>query len=77
MDRMGRQTPQEQQAEGSWKQFRGRLRESWGVLTDDDLDRHEGKRDQLEGHIQEKTGETRESIRGTIDRLSREIKYRI
>lgn len=67
--------PKRQQAEGNWKQFKGRLKEAWGTLTDDDLDRYEGQRDQLEGHIQEKTGETRDSIRKTLDRLGTESKY--
>ncbi|PEN12963.1 hypothetical protein CRI94_11900 [Longibacter salinarum] len=62
--------PKEQQAKGNWKQLKGKIKEAWGVLTDDDLDRYEGKRDQLEGHIQEKTGESREKIRKKLDRMS-------
>lgn len=69
-------SPGEQQARGNWKQFRGRLREAWGSLTDDELDRFEGRRDQLEGHIEEKTGDTRVEIRRRLDDLSRELKYR-
>lgn len=69
-------SPREQQSEGNWKQLRGRLKEAWGSLTDDDLDRYKGRRDQLEGQIQARTGETRESIRETLDRLSREARYR-
>ena len=69
-------SPSEQQAGGKWKQFKGRMKEAWGTLTDDDLDRYEGKRDQLEGHIQEKTGEDRKEIRRKIDRLSKELKYK-
>ncbi len=42
------------QAEGNWKQFKGYVREKWGDLTDDDLDRIAGKREKLVGHIQEK-----------------------
>jgi uncharacterized protein YjbJ (UPF0337 family) len=34
---------------GQWKQVRGQVKEQWGKLTDDDLDRIEGKRDQLLG----------------------------
>lgn len=69
-------SPGEQQARGNWKQFRGRLREAWGSLTDDDLDKYEGRRDQLEGHIEEKTGETRENIRRMMDKLTREVRYK-
>lgn len=69
-------SPKEQKMEGSWKQFKGRIKEAWGSLTDDEMDRMEGKRDQLEGLIEEKTGESREKIRREIDRLSSESKYR-
>lgn len=39
--------------EGNWKQFKGKVREQWGNLTDDHLDSIGGKRDQLVGKIQE------------------------
>jgi uncharacterized protein YjbJ (UPF0337 family) len=68
-------TPEEQQARGNWMQFKGRLREAWGSLSDDELDRFEGRKDQLEGHIHEATGEAREKIRDMMDRLSRESRY--
>jgi uncharacterized protein YjbJ (UPF0337 family) len=41
---------------GNWKQMRGKLREKWGKLTDDDLDVAAGRRDQLIGRIQERYG---------------------
>lgn len=69
-------TPREQQAKGGWKQFKGRLQEAWGSLTDDELDRYEGRRDQLEGYLERKTGETREEIRKRIDSLSSDSQYR-
>lgn len=69
-------SPREQKMEGSWKQFKGRLKEAWGSLSDDEMDRMEGKRDQLEGLIEQKTGESRENIRRKIDRLSTEAKYK-
>jgi len=34
--------------EGNWKQFKGRAKEKWGRLTDDDLDVVNGRRDQLD-----------------------------
>jgi uncharacterized protein YjbJ (UPF0337 family) len=46
--------------EGNWKQFKGKIREKWGKLTDDDLDVIAGKRDQLVGKIQERYGVARE-----------------
>ena len=42
--------------EGNWKKFKGNVKEQWGKLTDDDLDRAAGKRDQLAGRIQERYG---------------------
>lgn len=68
--------PREQQLEGSWKRMKGRLKEAWGSLSDDDLDKMEGKRDQLEGLIEQRTGESRENIQRELDRLSKESKYR-
>lgn len=67
--------PQDQMVSGGWKQMKGRLKEAWGTLTDDDLDRYEGKRDQLEGHLEQHTGESRENVRRKLDELSREFKY--
>lgn len=45
---------------GQWKQFRGKVKEQWGELTDDDLDRIEGKRDQLLGAVQKRYGVARD-----------------
>ena len=45
---------------GNWKQFKGKIKEKWGKLTDDDLDVAEGRRDQLIGKIQEKYGIARD-----------------
>jgi uncharacterized protein YjbJ (UPF0337 family) len=42
--------------EGNWKNFKGKMKEQWGKLTDDDLDIAAGKRDQLSGRIQERYG---------------------
>ena len=41
---------------GNWKQFKGKVKEQWGKLTDDDYDVIAGKRDQLAGKIQERYG---------------------
>jgi uncharacterized protein YjbJ (UPF0337 family) len=59
-------------ADGKWDQVRGRVKEAWGSLTDDDLDRTEGKRDRLVGTIKEKTGEAIDKIEEKLnDILSR------
>lgn len=44
---------------GKWKQIRGQVKDWWGKLTDDDLNRIEGKRDVLVGLLQERYGYTR------------------
>ncbi|MBA0036765.1 CsbD family protein [Pantoea sp. BIGb0393] len=44
------------EASGNWKQFKGKMKEKWGKLTDDDMTVIEGKRDQLIGKIQERYG---------------------
>jgi uncharacterized protein YjbJ (UPF0337 family) len=41
---------------GNWKQVQGRFKQQWGKLTDDDLTRIEGHRDELVGRIQERYG---------------------
>jgi uncharacterized protein YjbJ (UPF0337 family) len=42
--------------QGQWKQLRGKIKEQWGNLTDDDLDRVNGQYDQLVGALQERYG---------------------
>lgn len=46
--------------EGNWKQFKGKAKEQWGKLTDDDVDVIQGRRDQLVGKVQERYGIARE-----------------
>ena len=50
----------EDRVQGNWKQFKGKIKEQWGKLTDDDLDVIAGKRDQLLGRIQERHGITKD-----------------
>jgi uncharacterized protein YjbJ (UPF0337 family) len=45
---------------GKWKQAKGKIKEQWGKLTDDDLTMLEGNRDQLIGKVQERYGIARE-----------------
>jgi uncharacterized protein YjbJ (UPF0337 family) len=49
------------QAAGNWKQIKGKVKEKWGKLTDDDLAYVDGKRDQLLGRIQERYGIQKEA----------------
>lgn len=64
---MGSQT---QQFEGKWDQMKGRVKEAWGDLTDDEIDQTEGKWDRLVGTIKEKTGEAREAIEEKLRQMT-------
>jgi uncharacterized protein YjbJ (UPF0337 family) len=48
------------QIEGSWKQMKGKMREKWGKITDNDWQQIAGKKEQLLGKLQERYGYTRE-----------------
>ena len=53
--------------EGTWKEAKGKVKEQWGKLTDDDLNVISGKRDQLEGKIQERYGVRKDLARQEIE----------
>jgi uncharacterized protein YjbJ (UPF0337 family) len=54
---------------GNWNELKGKLKQQWGDLTDDDLKYQEGREDELLGRIQQKTGKSREEIINYINRL--------
>jgi uncharacterized protein YjbJ (UPF0337 family) len=54
---------------GKWKEMKGRVKEQWGKITDDELDRAEGKADQLVGLLQQRYGYTREKAEEEYDRF--------
>ena len=56
------------QIEGDWTQMKGKVKEQWGKLTDDQLDVIAGKRDQLSGKIQEQYGYTKERAEEELDK---------
>jgi uncharacterized protein YjbJ (UPF0337 family) len=62
------------QIEGGWKQIKGRARETWGSLTDDDLEYIKGKRDVLAGKIQERYGIAKEEANRQIDDWANKLK---
>jgi uncharacterized protein YjbJ (UPF0337 family) len=57
--------------EGSWKQFKGRAKQRWGELTDDDLDKVEGRQDELVGLLQERKGIAREEAEREVQEWTR------
>ena len=60
----------EDMLEGKWKQVRGQAKEWWGKLTDDDLDKVEGKFERLAGVLQEKYGYSKGAA---IEEINRRI----
>ena len=55
---------------GEWNITKGKLKQKWAKLTDDDLRYVEGKHDELFGRIQKRTGETREAVEKAVKEFS-------
>lgn len=62
------QTVNWQEIQGKWNQWKGKARQEWGKLTDDDLARIEGQRDELIGLIQERYGIAREEAQQQVEK---------
>jgi uncharacterized protein YjbJ (UPF0337 family) len=60
---------------GKWKQIRGKSKEWWGKLTDDDLDVIDGNRDQLIGKLQERYGYSRDLAAKEINKRLEELEH--
>ncbi len=58
------------QDEGAWQKFKGKVREQWGDLTDQEVDQARGNWDQFVGTVKEKSGETSEAIERKFDEWS-------
>ncbi len=52
-----------------WTEMKGRIREAWGALSDDDLDRLQGRWDQVVAVVRRKTGDTLEAVEAKLDDL--------
>ena len=57
----------QEQASGNWKIFKGKIKEQWGKLTDDDLKVLEGSRDQLVGSVQKRYGIAKEEAERQVN----------
>jgi uncharacterized protein YjbJ (UPF0337 family) len=55
---------------GDWNILKGKLKQKWAKLTDDDLHYVEGKQDELFGRIQKRTGESTEAVKKAFKELS-------
>jgi uncharacterized protein YjbJ (UPF0337 family) len=59
--------------QGQWKEIRGKIQKAWGDLTDDDLERIDGHRIELEGTLQKKYGYTKERAAREVDDFIRKL----
>lgn len=62
-------------AKGNWKKFKGKVKEQWGKLTDDDLDVIEGRRDQLAGKIQKAYGTSKEQAEEQLKEFEKRHRF--
>ena len=58
------------EVKGNWNIIKGRLKQRWAKLTDDDLRLVEGAEQELIGRIQKRTGETREAVEKALEDAS-------
>jgi uncharacterized protein YjbJ (UPF0337 family) len=56
--------------QGNWKQFSGKAKQKWGNLTDDDLTKIGGKREELEGILQQRYGYAKDKAKSEVDTWS-------
>lgn len=55
--------------EGNWQEWKGKVRQVWGKLTNDDIDVSDGTRQELAGLLQKRYGHVRDAAEGEIDRF--------
>lgn len=61
--------------EGNWNQAKGKVKEQWGKLTDDDLTKISGKRDQLAGKLQERYGIAKDEVEEQLNEFERGYRH--
>lgn len=59
----------EDKVKGNWNEIKGKIKQEYAEVTDDDLLYAEGQEDQLIGNIQKKTGKAKEEVKSFIDSL--------
>jgi uncharacterized protein YjbJ (UPF0337 family) len=57
--------------QGAWREYKGKAKQQWGKLTDDDLDQVDGRREELAGKIQNRYGIAKDEAERQIDDWSR------
>lgn len=58
-----------QEVKGTWNEMKGKLKQKYGQLTDDDLAYEEGREDEMYGRLQQKLGKTKDEIRKEVRSL--------
>lgn len=56
---------------GNWDELKGKLKQEYAHLTDNDLLYEEGKEDQLYGRLQQKLGQTKEEVHALLERIGK------
>jgi uncharacterized protein YjbJ (UPF0337 family) len=59
--------PNSKEIKGDWEQFKGKLKQKYAEVTDDDLLYEEGKEQEMWGRLQEKIGKTEKEIKALFD----------
>lgn len=59
-----------QTLDGNWNEIKGKIKQQWGKITDDDLERMEGNRDEIVGRIQQMYGAAQDEIEQQLDQLT-------
>ncbi len=59
--------PNSKELEGNWNEMKGKLKQKYADLTDDDLMFEEGKEDEMWGKLQQKIGKTEKEIKSLFD----------
>ena len=59
--------PNSDEIKGKWNEMKGKLKQEYGELTDDDLTYEEGKEDEMWGKLQQKLGKTKKEINSLFD----------
>lgn len=55
---------------GNWNEMKGKLKQAYGELTDDDLTYMEGREDELYGKLQQRLGKTKDQVKDLLDRTA-------
>lgn len=54
---------------GNWNQVKGKLKQRYSELSDDDLNYNEGQEEEMLGHLQEKLGKSKDEVRSIIQKI--------